>query len=109
MRMAQARRMTAVCDVVRNPAVGETGMTAVVSALVCTPAFPLDSVSKWGVLTEMATDYELLEMSTVPNADVQRFDVVTVDSQLLTISRLRRYPARGFADGYLHLLLEDRT
>ena len=108
MRQAQARRMTAVCQIVRNPSVTGTGITTVASELACTPPLPPGGMSKWGQFAEMATDYELFEMTTAHNPDVQRFDVVLIDGQALTISKMLRYPARGFAAGYLYLLVEDR-
>lgn len=103
--MGRAARMTQTCDVTRNPAAGGSGVTAVVTDLACTNAWPADENSKrrW----DLATTYRMFEMAAANNDDVRDKDVLTIGGKTYLVRGVQRWPSsRNGRPVLMHLILE---
>ena len=101
--MTRKDRMEQKCTITRNPATGDTGVTTIVTGLVCTLPYPIESEAgfkRWG-----ATDFNGFELFAESDADVKDGDILTVNSATYVI---RRRP-QHWDEEFMTLLLQKKT
>ncbi len=99
-------RFTQTCDITSAPLTGETGTTAVATALLCTIPYPASRETR--MLPGLDSIILLYEMSCLATVDIEDNDTLISNGRTYNIIRAQKWqPSSPRRDPFYALVLEQ--